>query len=130
MAIKEDSSLQKCGKWVDRKIRPFFYILFFISLVWCFYAVILGYDLNDRLLMPRIIVCSAIIATTGWLWSGHTNRSLSRKAQAITLLLDLRSDSILKLKAVVYKYMEEKSKGSSPSIPMPETDILLERLTK
>lgn len=125
MAIKEDSFFQRSSKWVDSKIRPFFYLLFFSSLGWCFYAVVLGYDANDKLLMPRIIVCSAIIAVTGWLWSGHTTRNLSRKTQAIILLLDLRSEAVLKLKAKIYAYMKEKAKGKNPKLPYPEADILL-----
>ncbi len=115
---------KKVKRWADRNIRPFLYvslILCFVLEVWLF--VFASDVIQEKYLLSSTIFLSAIMATCGWMWSGHINRRLSRKQHAVTVLLPLLEQNVNDWKKEVYAYID--SNEANKSIPMPQTQLLL-----
>ena len=113
--------LQRVARRVDRSVRPFSYCVFAAALVveaWVFFYV--SREAQELYLLPLTILLSAIMATCAWMWSGHINRRLSRKSQALALLLAVRSQEVNSWKHEVYEYIR-KLDLSEPSDPPVES---------
>lgn len=80
---------------------------------------------QNKYLVPVTILLSAVMATCGWMWSGHINRRLARKNQATTLLLALRDKEINNWKEKVYDYIKHLEKKDDIPQPIDEIEKLL-----
>mgnify|MGYP003122374750 CR=1 FL=1 len=113
-------------KWVDMSVRPFFVVLNVCtaSFIVCF--TVYGDEyVAQKFLTPSIILFGALLATTGWLWSGHLSRKLNRKQQAVNLLLSLRQPHVNEWKKKVYNYIDNHADGEITQLPIEEIDKIL-----
>ena len=119
---------------MDRSIRPLSYLVFGTALVVEGWLIFQAPDaLQSKYLLSMTILLSAVMATCGWMWSGHISRRLARKNQATTLLLAIRDKEINCWKDKVYAYIEHlEEKDGSPleerdrsPLPLNEVEKLL-----
>lgn len=121
-----ESWWQKSKKWVDRNIRPFFYLLLLCSLgaeAWVIFFA--SPDHQAKYITSLTVLLSAVMATCGWMWTGHINRRSARKNQAMVLLLHLREQYVHDIKKIVYQYIKEKDEGKNPPMPLDVVERLL-----
>lgn len=111
---------------MDSFIRPFSYLAFVAALAaegWILFWA--PSPTQDRYLFPVTILLTALMATCGWMWSGHTNRKLARKTEAVKLLLSLRVKEVNDWKKEVYNYIEDQKTDESTKIPIESVEKLL-----
>jgi len=103
--------MNRIVRWLDRCIRPAASLSFLSCFVFAVWLIGFAPDqITAKYLMPASIFLSALMATCGWMWSGHLNRRLNRKTQATNLLLAIRQPYVNQLKATVYGFIEERHK--------------------
>ena len=122
--------VKQAFKWalgrVDRWIRPLFYALFFAALsaeAWLIFCA--DEATHTKFLIPGTILLSAIMATCGWMWSGHINRRLNRKTQALSVLMFIRNEQVNEWKTNAYEYIRLKSEKKTANIPHEDVEKLL-----
>lgn len=109
----------------DKCVRPFSYVVFFIALsieIWLLTKA--SPEIQALYLLPGTILLTGIMATCGWMWSGHINRKLQRKSEAITLLLALRERYVDEWKTSVYGYIDA-AVDNKPELPKESIQKLL-----
>lgn len=111
---------------VDALIRPSTYLSLIIILILDLWLLLLApAAVQDKFLILGVIILSALMATCGWMWSGHVSRRLSRRNQAVQLLLILREPHINQWKEDVYDYIRQRDKGKDPPFPVQSAEKLL-----
>lgn len=116
---------KKIKIWADVSIRPISYVVFLVALgieIWLFTEASL--EIQKLYLLPATILLTGIMATCGWMWSGHINRKLQRKRESMALLLSVRRSYVDDLKASVYEYIDAPA-DKKPEFPEEDIQKLL-----
>lgn len=120
------TKFQKFGQWVDRSIRPLSYLAFAAAVVAEVWLLFRAPDaVQNKYLLSVTILLSAVMATCGWMWSGHVSRRLARKNQATILLLAIRDTEINNWKHEVYDYIKQLENEEDAALPIDEIEKLL-----
>src|SRR5258708_6725698 len=111
---------------IDQCIRPAFYSVFGAAFLIEMWLLFIAPDATQqKYITPATVLLSAIMATCGWMWTGHLNRRLARKTQAISLLLALRQQQVNDWKKTVYQFMDLQGQGQKPEVPLEDIEKLL-----
>lgn len=125
------TKFQKIGQWVDRSIRPLSYLAFGAALVAEVWLLFQAPDaVQNKYLLSVTILLSAVMATCGWMWSGHISRRLARKNQATTILLALRDSEINNWKHKVYDYIKQLENEEDAALPIDEAALPIDEIEK